>query len=131
MSDPIDPIMQAAERLRRLLAGEHIHEVYDEPYTHQGFLDARNKQLDDAERIAKWSLSILPKGKRPVAMALQGQAVEAGDRWFVDTDGEIVHRGCACDDCLRNTLSFTTKAEAELEYHWQEFEKFVAEFAAR
>jgi hypothetical protein len=77
VSDTLDPIMQAAERLRR---SRERPIGRGEP----GYVERLCQETDDAEALAQWALSILPKGKRPVAIEKAGAEV-----WILNDLGQV------------------------------------------
>jgi len=77
MSQDIDNVMQAAERMRRLDAGDDSQIV-----------DRAFSAVKDRYTLADFALSILPKGKRPVAMTDTGRLSD-GEAVFVIIDGKV------------------------------------------
>jgi hypothetical protein len=137
----LESAMQAAERLRRADSGTEITEIYGEPYTHRGYLDAQHKQADDFSVVARWALSVLPKGDVPKALETpqHGQKV-----WYFDLGGDTVHESAIRvvknmphvlvygSDDFWDTITpggtpvFATEADARLALHYQKLQELIA-----
>ncbi len=94
MSQDIEAIMQAAERLRRVNAGEPYRSVWP---------DDTLRMIDDQRVVGMFALSILPKGKRPVA-------VPEGEEWKISVGG---------------LGEFRDNNEANLAIHWDLFDQIT------
>ena len=127
----IDQVMQAAERRRVLIAAARTAdcETLDDIYGKLSDVDA----FTDARTLADFALSILPKGKRPVAMEQPEQCCarrsmfdEDANRisaWGFDIDdGEVFRANCHCLSCwTKGTFRvqfYRTEEEALLARRW-------------
>lgn len=135
--DPLTPIMQAAERLRR--DGSYvIVERTGADVTGQDFDHAAYR--NDVSDLADFALSILPKGDRPVAM-MTTDSLRGGDvRWAI-IDGKVsdaIWDAEFDDGCFMVQWSptvrqgfgglpyYATEAEAKRALHWMKFDELLA-----
>lgn len=87
MTDPITPIMQAAEQWRRLCNGETPEAVFGDPDENRAAHDGL------AIYLANEFVNILPKGKRPVACRCDPGSVRftrGGQRVETRENGETI-----------------------------------------
>lgn len=154
MTDPITPIMQAAERLRRFRARpndvsyeEWGANIYPEARTIFGDeLDSFNasewirmKAVEDRETLNDHYLSILPKGDRPVPIENPEDKQDA----FVADGGEVLpvryqdghwEHGYMLEAFLGTSIeympvlgaAYPTEADAKLALQWQKFDELLA-----
>jgi hypothetical protein len=117
-------IMQAAERLRRLKAGETPMAVYQDGVEEIVFVTLERNA--DWMTLADFALSILPKGERPVA--IDRSYLKHGDNpgWVVDEEC-YYSIDCVCPYCLHPDVSpvFSTKEEADREAHWNQLQNIL------
>jgi hypothetical protein len=149
--NPIDPVMQAKERLRRCET-EDPRDVYDTRKQEPGHNPAQaypgdysdwlaSKHLEcDRITLADFALSILPKGKRPVA--INPETLDVGADYFrVESDlegGLVVERGeiglmrdVRCVNYPGITIvnedgGFSNEADARLELYWRKLDELIA-----
>lgn len=133
MSDQIQPIMQAAERLRQLDAsGDRIiieaYELYGPDMTIEGY-------RMDVLKLAKFALSILPKGKRPVAMEVPDCKERNKVQGFVPAVGEsgdVYDMDCVCPYCRSlvglstGNSAYRTEDDARLARLWMMVDELLA-----
>jgi hypothetical protein len=127
--DGLDPIMQAAERLRR---GAHRrdHEAPD-------YVEALCSEGDDVQALCDFALSILPKGNRPVAIDVVNLPLKCKVYWPCDTYDGIMHGEVTnmnnhtrayfrSDDSIR-VDAYASAADAWLALHWMKLDELIPE----
>jgi hypothetical protein len=130
----IDPIMQAAERQRRIKNGEHASKVYEQDAWQRG------QSVADLLRLADFAMSAIPTGDRPVPMSeddmKHGETVHCLNDYgycFPQVVSRFIGRtdvmvGSPNVDHLNFARVFTiyrTADEARLANHWRRFEALV------
>ena len=146
MTDPLDEIMQAAERLRAVRAANDYRAGYGEAPAGLSDHDAQDwwivKEEHDLSIMSKFALSVLPKGERPVPIDPREriqQQVWWIDDWGRVRDGRIVTDAGIDRWAIKNTQNgitqwistegyrpYPTEADARLALHWQKLDELKA-----
>lgn len=126
MSDPIDPIMQAAERLRRVARGEDPLTVYYLSYGHGGFNELCRREADDLRTLADFLLSILPKGKRPEPVRIDRVCfVGMSETEGVDCFGERPAKPGDPEDSCRDVKVYDSGEAGTIEAQFESLERHL------
>jgi len=125
MSQDIDNVMQAAERMRRLDAGDDSQIV-----------DRAFSAVKDRYTLADFALSILPKGKRPVPITEFPLNVGIVPVWSIRTglqqlflrSGELYPYQSLAErgepkDWMSHRPVYTNRGDAVLAMNWQKFDE--------
>ena len=135
MSDQLEAIMQAAERLRRVYSARDVA-VVEETYVDDDGFD------DDAHRLARFLMRIMPQAQRPVAMEKPKDWDEVQTGWGCNEhrdsfevqqewrQGGIWYRNADLEGGSRSGGPiYATEAEAWLELEWRYFDQWQKKVA--